>query len=224
MAWPFWLQEELLCKLAPLDEITPNPHPEELALAERINHPGRRGQFLAARFLAHEAIQESGLNDGPILKGEGGEPLWPRGPRGHAAVGSLSHSERHAACALLRQESSYQFLGLDLEELDRNIRPQIQGKLFSAEECELHRLQEGEFGQRARILFGLKEAVFKALYPLVKEHFGFFEAQVGPFSKEGIPIELSQALIRKGAPERLEGFYRIQGASLLCLVLGKKEP
>ena len=72
------------------------PLPEEEPLIAR-SVPKRRNEFVTVRHCARVAMEQLGVPPSPILKGEKGEPQWPRG-----VVGSLTHCEGYRAAVVGR--------------------------------------------------------------------------------------------------------------------------
>ncbi len=122
--------------------------------------PKRRAEFAAGRQAARLALQAAGLK-GAESPGIGADhlPIWPEGWRG-----SISHSTRLAG-ALVARVDAIRFLGLDIEgvmapELAQEIAPEIMPEAPLTGEDAAFLLTR---------VFSAKEALFKALYPVVGE-------------------------------------------------------
>ncbi|WP_198341865.1 4'-phosphopantetheinyl transferase family protein [Oceanisphaera avium] len=94
-------------------------------------------------------------------------------------MGAITHSDSWAA-AIVAKQAHYLGLGLDIE---RSLSPTDAEKLAPAllTPAELARLQElspQQFAFMVTVSFSLKESLFKALYPLVKKHFYFEDAEL----------------------------------------------
>jgi phosphopantetheinyl transferase len=112
---------------------------------------GRSGHE-AGRALLERMYQEKFGQPMPrILKGKDGKPYFS----GHPVYFSISHTRRHVFCAL-----SSRSIGIDAEELDRPVKPQLARHILSAHELEQYR--KAEDPQRALLTFWvLKEAAGK---------------------------------------------------------------
>lgn len=89
------------------------------ALAGRTDHEAGRA------LLAVLYREETGHELPPIAVKAGGKPYFP-GSDWHF---SISHTPRHAFCALSRRE-----IGIDAEELDRNVNLALAEKILSPKE------------------------------------------------------------------------------------------
>lgn len=145
---------------------------EEQAAIERAVEKRRR-EFVTARACAREALAQVGRPATPILPGPRGEPLWPAG-----IVGSITHCKGYRACAVA-PASELRALGVDAEP-DAPLPDGLLGDIALPEERELLR----DLGRRApgvhwdRLLFSIKESVYKAWYPLAERWLGFEDAVV----------------------------------------------
>lgn len=154
---------------ADLDE---NLYPEEEALVERSVEKRRR-EFATARACARDALAGLGAPRRAILAGPKGEPLWPLG-----FVGSITHCDSYRACAVARA-GELKALGVDAEP-DLPLPEGLLGDIALPEERELLR----DLARRApgpnwdRLLFSIKESVYKAWFPLAERWLGFEDAVV----------------------------------------------
>jgi 4'-phosphopantetheinyl transferase EntD len=147
-------------------------YPEEEAIVERAVAK-RRKEFTTARACAREALAELGKPPGAILSGTKGEPLWPPG-----IVGAITHCEGYRACALARS-NELRSIGVDAEP-DLPLPSGLLGDIALPEERE----QLRELAQRTpathwdRLLFSIKESVYKAWFPLTESWLGFEDATI----------------------------------------------
>jgi 4'-phosphopantetheinyl transferase EntD len=134
-----------------IDAAADMPFPAETAALERAVDERRR-EFSMGRTYARQALAMLGCPPGPIPVGSDRRAVWPEG-----FVGSISHSRRLCA-AIAARSSRYVGLGLDLEDDapidDEGVRAQI---------CRPEEARDGV--DRTKLLFVIKEAVFKAYYP-----------------------------------------------------------
>lgn len=156
---------------------------DEAALVARAVDRRRR-EFATGRFLAHEGLRRLGLGNAPIGIGSLMEPLWPIG-----ALGAITHDGDVCAVVVVdsrgdAQDGRHHGLGIDLIHL-----PQRQGRmanlasLFVADAHE--RAAIAAFAARLGLgvevellLFGLKEAVVKAVSRRVGEFIDLRELQL----------------------------------------------
>lgn len=112
---------------------------------------GRCGHEAGRELLARLYREETGTEMPPIRVAERGKPYFETG-EWHF---SISHTKRHAFCALSKQP-----VGIDAEELDREIHGKLADKILSpAEKARFHAAPDKN---RALLTFWvLKEAAAK---------------------------------------------------------------
>ncbi len=147
-------------------------YPEEEVLVERAVEKRRR-EFITARACAREALAELGQARRAILSGPKGEPLWPAG-----VVGSITHCDGYRACALARA-TDLTTLGVDAEP-NLPLPDGLLGDIALPEEREaLSELARHESATHwDRLLFSIKESIYKAWFPLAERWLGFEDALV----------------------------------------------
>ena len=141
----------------------------------------RQAEFLAGRLCARAALlQLDGTCATPAI-GEDRAPVWPA----HIS-GAITHSNGRAA-ALVALKDQWQGLGMDLENLLSTERAQRLAKeILTAP--ELQRLAAGPAADIALLVtltFSVKESLFKALYPIVRQRFYFEHAEVLSWTLQG---------------------------------------
>lgn len=141
---------------------------EEAALGQVA--PGRRGEFAAGRACARRALAALGLPATPIGRGPRGEPLWPDG-----VVGSISHCPGLVVAAVARRED-FLSIGIDVEP-DEELPSGIVDSIALAEEISWLR-STPRVQALDRLLFSVKESVYKAWFPVTGEWLGFEEVHV----------------------------------------------
>ena len=138
----------------------------DLPSALRAAVPARQAAFLAGRLLAQMAMKRLGIAPAPVTIGAAGEPLWPA-----PLAGSISHSGCAVAVVLGRGADH---LGLDLERVAYgDAERAIRSVVLDARE---NALCPDAF--MATAAFSAKEAVYKALFPMVQRRFGFAAARL----------------------------------------------
>jgi enterobactin synthetase component D / holo-[acyl-carrier protein] synthase len=133
----------------------------------------RQREFTTARACAREALARLGVAPTPILSGSSGEPQWPSG-----IVGSITHCDGFRACALARA-SDLATIGIDAEP-NQPLPDGLLGDIALPEE----RGRLSDLGCRRpevhwdRLLFSIKESIYKAWFPLAGRWLGFEDAIV----------------------------------------------
>jgi 4'-phosphopantetheinyl transferase EntD len=109
----------------------------------------------SARELARELLARLGGPSAPLVRDKGQGPRWPAG-----YTGSLAHDDTHAAAAVARARD-FSALGIDIEPglpLPADVAHLVATETESA--------RHGAEVLRSRVLFAVKEAVYKAVHPL----------------------------------------------------------
>jgi 4'-phosphopantetheinyl transferase EntD len=109
----------------------------------------------AARIVARKLMAQVGHPRQAVPKAASGAPIWPSG-----LVGSLAHSSEVAVAAIARRED-FSSLGIDVEPaepLDADLLNLV------ATEGERRRIADDPF--HGRVLFAVKEAIYKSIHPL----------------------------------------------------------
>ena len=159
----------------------------------------RRREFATGRTLAREGLRAFGGVEPErleLLRDTDRVPIWPRG-----FVGSISHKRDLCAVAVARYET-YRGLGLDIEPA-RPIRPELQKTICTVpERAWLRDCSREEQGLRCRIVFSVKEAVYKAFYPSQREFWSFQDV--------GVEIDLETSRFEAEVPPGT-GVARVEG-------------
>jgi 4'-phosphopantetheinyl transferase EntD len=144
---------------------------EEEVIAKAVDK--RRREFTTARGCARAALAKLGVPEVPIVPGVRGAPQWPAG-----VVGSITHCAGYRACAVAR-ESDIVAIGLDAEPHDRLPDGVLDAVSLAQERARLAELAAAEPGVCwDRMLFCVKESVYKAWFPMTGRWLGFEEACV----------------------------------------------
>lgn len=147
------------------------PHPSEEALIGRAVEKRRR-EFVTTRNLARTAMGKLGVPAAPVMRGERGAPLWPKG-----VVGSLAHCDGYRG-AVLAYSMQVRSLGIDAEP-----HGPLPDGVLPAVSIEDERTWLGDQAGNGpvhwdRILFCAKEATYKAWFPLTQRWLGFEDAHI----------------------------------------------
>ncbi len=147
--------------------------PEERRAVEKAV-PKRRLEYATGRACARSALGALGLPDRAVPSEPSGMPRWPT-----AVVGSLTHCEGYCACAVA-STAKVLTVGIDAEP-NEPIKPQLVPDI--ALPSEIAWISAGGSGpdervHRDRLLFTIKESVYKAWFPLARRWLGFEDAEV----------------------------------------------
>jgi len=176
----------------------------------------RQTEFLAGRLCAREAMR---VLDGRLhvpLIGDDRAPVWPQD-----LCGSITHSTGWAA-AIVASKQHWRGLGMDVEQVMSSERAsRLAGEILTAD--EMQRMADGaehEVALRVTLTFSLKEALFKALYPIVLKRFYFEDAELLEWSETGharlrLKIDLSEEW---HCGKVLEAQFNVRDGQLLSLV------
>lgn len=172
-------------------------HPGEERLVERAVEKRHR-EFATGRACAHRALAALGRPGAAILAGPAGEPLWPEG-----VVGSITHCEGYRACAVASADEVLT-IGIDAEP-DLALPASVLGRIAAPREREqLDELVRSAPGPHwDRLLFTIKESLFKAWFPLTGRRLGLAELAVAIDPAGGFSARLPAAA--SSEPDRLDG-------------------
>lgn len=147
-------------------------YPEEESVVGRAVEKRRR-EFTTARACAREALAQLGQPHQAIPTGEKGEPLWPAG-----IVGSITHCDGYRACAVARA-GDLVTVGVDAEP-NQPLPDGLLGDIALPEEQEWLRYlaRQAPEAHWDRLLFSIKESIYKAWFPLAQRWLGFEDAVV----------------------------------------------
>ena len=185
-------------------------------LATRFREP-RRTQFLAGRALAAAALDALGASSMEVARAEDGAPLWPPG-----MVGSIAHDAHHAA-VMAAHAPHWLALGVDVEP-DQPLPDDAATLILTDDErAALNALTPGQPLRHARLWFGAKECVHKALHPLRGAWLEFSEVRItltAPEAEAGrwSATPLSALAQLAFADLQLEGHWWRQDGALITLL------
>lgn len=186
--------------------VLPNLTDEERAFLETLSL-ARRPTWLAGRIAMHKALQDLQLDAGSILASKRGAPELPEG-----ASGSISHKETLAVALVARKEGGLS-LGVDIEPIPSippsptdqgwDNRPDISSRIMTHEELSsLTAIPDGSRRHEVVLHFSIKEAIYKAINPLIGRYVSFQEATVLPHPDGSVDVTL--ALTKQEGPFHAE--------------------
>ena len=171
---------DVLAGVAPISEwaqAASSIHPSEAACVSRAV-PKRQREFAIGRSLARKLVFELGVDALPLLPDSDRCPIWP--PR---LIGSISHTSKICA-VVVASEKSLRGVGIDVElaePLPENLHTRI---------ClpdELDDVKGECAGRRAKLLFSIKEAVYKCQFPITRIPFEFHDVRVELQNSQFLP-------------------------------------
>ncbi len=125
----------------------------------------RLDEFRHGRWCARQAMAQLGMPQAAIGKRPDRSPQWPAG-----VTGTIAHTGSVAAAAMARADD-FVSLGLDIEQAGP-LEPEAARLIVRPDE------DGGVHGNRARILFSIKEAIYKCIHPVVRTYVDFQEMRV----------------------------------------------
>lgn len=128
----------------------------------------RKRDYLAGRYCASQCLAHYNLEKFEIIANDDRSPIWPQG-----YCGSITHTSTYAS-AVVAPTDLYQSIGIDSEHImKQSTFTRVKKQIATQKEFDLVSSIYKNECQALTILFSIKEAVFKAVYPLVKRHFYF---------------------------------------------------
>ena len=145
---------------------------EEKTVASAVKK--RRSEFRAGRTCAREALKLLGCAEVAIPVHPDRNPIWPDG-----FTGSITHSSSLAASIVARRDV-FSSLGIDLEE-DSPLESDLQSMILRPDErlsLSSTTMINSQSTDTAKMVFVIKEAVFKAVFPILRARFEFQDVSV----------------------------------------------
>lgn len=178
---------------------------ERDALGEVVH--GRRWDWVSGRRCARLAMAELGVEPQPVLSGPKREPLWPAG-----LVGAITHTHGYAA-AVVGHSHLVRSVGIDAEP-DAPLPDGVIRRVASAaERAHLDEVAAAGVEHPDRVLFCVKEAIYKAWFPLAQRWLGFEDAAV---SFDGASGAFRAELAVDGPFRQLEGRWTTLEATVVA--------
>lgn len=122
----------------------------------------RRRESGAARMLARSLLGSMSKPHPDIFRSSRGAPIWPAG-----VVGSLAH-DKVVAAAMVGPGAAFGGLGVDVEPAEP-----LDDELISIVATPIERRTFGRHPLHGKVLFCVKEAVFKAVNPFDRRFLAF---------------------------------------------------
>ncbi|MCT2386659.1 4'-phosphopantetheinyl transferase family protein [Erwinia pyrifoliae] len=132
----------------------------------------RRAEYLVSRYGLQQALASFGVERFVLGNAADRAPVWPQG-----ITGSLSHTQQQV-CALLTRDRNL-LLGIDCEQImTLSVGKETQSMLINQQERERLEQCSMPFNTALTVVFSLKESLYKALYPHLKQFMDFSAAEV----------------------------------------------
>lgn len=160
--------------------------------------PARKTTWLSGRLALHGALHDIGLDHGAVLATTRGAPKLPEG-----VTASISH-KRTLAVALAAASVGGLSLGVDIEPVPAlrssmaepgwDNRPDISSRVMTRDElAALATIPEHRRRREVVLHFSIKEALYKAINPVVGRYISFQEATVLPRDDGSVAVTLALA-------------------------------
>ena len=164
-------------------------HPAEENYFSQLSSVSRKEHYRSGRICAGEVLSKLGARGQPVLRDpQTREPLWPEG-----ISGAITHSGNWAAAAA-GKTSDVSGIGIDLEDLERQVDSRISRNVCIPEEKKwLQECGEDCLEQNLKIIFSAKESIFKAFFPYTRTYLHFHDAR----------ILMEQTFFQKSKPDSL---------------------
>nr|WP_314262193.1 4'-phosphopantetheinyl transferase superfamily protein [uncultured Devosia sp.] len=180
---------------------------EELAVIARAV-PSRQSEFAAGRSAARAALRRLGRAATPIPSGPDRAPVWPRG-----FIGSISHCRTGVIAIAASLDAPLRHVGVDIEEAT-GLEPELWESICRPAEI-------GWFDARpdaelwAKIIFSIKEAVYKAQFPLTRRLIDFHDVEIVELDADGN----FTASILVGELKKVTGRFRASDLFILAFAM-----
>lgn len=163
---------------------------ESASIATRENRA--RAASGAGRHIAHELLRRLGSADLTILRGRSGDPIWPAG-----IVGSIAHDDEMAV-AVAARAGALRSVGVDIEPA-LPLPPDLRAVVAAPRD------RLGDLGPAfgGRILFAVKEAAYKASFPIDGRVLGFEDIAVDFEAGEAVTAAGRRLAVRFAVTPRI---------------------
>ena len=111
-------------------------------------------------------------------------------------------------------------IGIDMENLNREIKSNICRQVLT--EFEIQKWLKGreEVNRDIKIIFSLKEAIYKCFFPISEIYLGFKDAEIDEITDIGFKARLLKSPINKDLPLplKIQGTLTIKNSMVLSAV------
>ena len=178
---------------------------EQRAVSQAVEK--RRREFVTARECVRRAMAELRVPVSAVPRGDRGQPVWPAG-----LVGSITHCQGYRAAALARRSD---ILGVGIDAEPHAALPADVLRLTASPE-EMARVDrcaaERPYLHWSRLLFCVKEAVYKIWFPAEASWLGFEDVETDLRSDGTFNADLARSMHLAGVKyDRLGGRWAVVG-------------
>lgn len=187
-------------------------HPDERIAADRFG-PVRRRDWIAGRAALRALLASAAPAPVvPVAADDRGAPVVPAG-----WVASISH-KRGLAAALLAPDRGWT-VGVDVEHAVAP-RQEVGSRILTdAEQIGLSALAPADRGRRVTLAFAIKEAVYKAIDPVLRRYVGFREVELAITDDGGCAVRPVDA---DAIPLAIEAEWREHAGLWLCTARARR--
>ena len=178
-------------------------HPREIEIGNAFLSSNRRAEFFTGRRCAHIAMKEARYPNLPIFRDIDRAPIWPL-----TMIGSISHGAGIAAAIVSKHRTNLLGMGIDIEDLSREIRTNITRHTLTEWEIEKWTRSKAEMTLEARIIFSIKETIYKCFYPIERIYLGFHDAEILEMSD----TDFEARLLKSPFPDLINDTFEVQGS------------
>jgi enterobactin synthetase component D / holo-[acyl-carrier protein] synthase len=185
-------------KMAPEDHVL---YPQESALTLKMSDK-RLQDFRSSRYCAKNALKKLKIENFPLLCDDTRAPQWPV-----CVVGSISHCI--GMCIVIASKCpQIKGFGVDVE-LASPLDEDLLKLVCTPEEISALNIM-GNPRQLAKLIFSIKESVFKCLFPLFRKWIGFKDVTIAlNLANNTYEVSLNHHLDFSNISEKLRGTWLI---------------
>ena len=172
-----------------------NVHPLEIEIGNTFLSASRRAEFFSGRRCAHVSMKAAGYPRLPILRHHDRSPLWPLN-----VLGSITHGASLAAGIIRKPHQRLIGLGIDIEDLSREVRSDITRYTLTPWERDRWPVLSDRLSREARIIFSIKETIYKCFFPIDRVTLGFQDAEVTDITDTSFKAQLLKNPFTRSLP------------------------
>jgi 4'-phosphopantetheinyl transferase EntD len=202
----------LLAEMAPADADPETlPIPERDLIERAVEH--RRREFAAGRIMARALLPHLDAQIDALLSDTDRVPVWPR-----AVVGSITHCRSLCAVAVASRTVSAG-IGIDVEPA-RPLDPGLHAMILrEAERSRVDALPSELQPLGPILVFSIKEAVYKAIYPERRQFLDFQQVEIVFTGEDGFIAEVLVPEASFPGLSHISGRYRIAEGHIASAVV-----
>jgi len=155
-----------------LRKFTTCPEDSDVTSKVEVGFEKRNREFAVGRHCARVALNYFDIT-AEVLVDTDRKPIWPAG-----IVGSISHSQ-HYAWAAVAKKNAVSGIGIDTEIVvdDATMRQVLKEITVEAERNLLAKIHS-DVRTAFTVVFSAKESIYKCLYPMNEQFFGFHDVEL----------------------------------------------